>query len=167
MATGPRYRVPFRRRRQGKTDYRARLALLKSHELRAVVRNSQSRIRVQFVEFDMNGDRTVASAVSSELSKFGWEGSCSSTPAAYLTGLLAGMRAKGKGFTGAVLDIGLHEPRRGAKVFASLKGMLDAGIEVPHGEGMFPSDERISGAHLGEDVPARFDAIRKKLGVSK
>ena len=30
MATGPRTRVPFRRRREGKTDYRRRLALLKS-----------------------------------------------------------------------------------------------------------------------------------------
>ncbi len=29
MATGPRYKVPFRRRREGKTDYRHRAALLR------------------------------------------------------------------------------------------------------------------------------------------
>ncbi|EQD30588.1 50S ribosomal protein L18P, partial [mine drainage metagenome] len=37
MSTGPRYRVAFRRRREGKTDYRARLRLLKSDRPRAVV----------------------------------------------------------------------------------------------------------------------------------
>ncbi|MEJ2242859.1 MAG: 50S ribosomal protein L18, partial [Candidatus Bathyarchaeota archaeon] len=30
MATGPRYRVPFRRRREGKTNYRTRRALVLS-----------------------------------------------------------------------------------------------------------------------------------------
>ena len=38
MASGPRQRNQYRRRRSGETDYRRRLKLLKSGECRAVVR---------------------------------------------------------------------------------------------------------------------------------
>ncbi|RLI44668.1 50S ribosomal protein L18, partial [Candidatus Bathyarchaeota archaeon] len=38
MATGPRYRVPFRRRREGKTNYRLRRALVLSKQPRLTVR---------------------------------------------------------------------------------------------------------------------------------
>ncbi len=40
MAMDARHRVSFRRRREGKTDYRARLALIKSNLPRAVVRRT-------------------------------------------------------------------------------------------------------------------------------
>ena len=46
MSTGPRFRVHFRRRREGKTDYRVRLRLLKSGTARAVVRFSDRLVRV-------------------------------------------------------------------------------------------------------------------------
>jgi len=36
MATGPRYRVPFRRRREGRTNYHRRLRLLLSKKPRMV-----------------------------------------------------------------------------------------------------------------------------------
>merc|ERR1711911_532367 len=32
----------------------------------------------------------------------------------------------------AILDIGLKRPTRGAKVFAILKGVADAGVDIPH-----------------------------------
>ncbi|MGB1818072.1 MAG: hypothetical protein ACPHK2_00475 [Candidatus Poseidoniaceae archaeon] len=38
MAKGPRQRTSFRRRESGETDYRRRLKLLRSREMRAVVR---------------------------------------------------------------------------------------------------------------------------------
>ncbi len=38
MADGPRYRVNFRRRREGRTDYRQRQRLLRARVPRAVVR---------------------------------------------------------------------------------------------------------------------------------
>src|SRR2546425_1171801 len=38
MADGPRYSVPFRRRREGRTDYKLRRALVRSGKPRAVVR---------------------------------------------------------------------------------------------------------------------------------
>lgn len=164
MATGPRYRVPFRRRREGRTDYRHRAALIKSGVPRAVVRRSNQHVRVQFINFTDKGDVVVASAVSTELEKLGWTGSGKSTPGAYLTGLLAGKRAAEKGVGKAVLDIGLREPTKGAVVFAALKGIIDAGIEIPHGKDVLPSEERLSGKHMREGTAAMFESAKGKIG---
>ena len=57
MATGPRYKVPFRRRREGRTDYRHRAALLRGKLPRAVVRKSNRNITVQLVTYDDKGDK--------------------------------------------------------------------------------------------------------------
>ncbi|UCD92459.1 MAG: 50S ribosomal protein L18 [Methanobacteriota archaeon] len=163
MKHGPRYRVPFRRRRMGKTDFRKRKKLLTSKLPRAVVRNSNRYTRVQFATFSLKGDLVVASAISKELKSFGWKHSNGTTPAAYLTGFLAGKRASKAGLKKAVLDVGRHNPSRGSKVFASLKGMVDAGIDVPHSEEILPSEDRIKGKHLDEKIEADFDKVMKKL----
>lgn len=62
MATGPRYRVAFRRRREGKTDYRQRQRLLRSRIPRAVVRMSSKNTYIQFIAYDEIGDKVLASA---------------------------------------------------------------------------------------------------------
>jgi large subunit ribosomal protein L18 len=167
MSTGPRYRVPFRRRREGRTDYRHRAALLRGRTARLVVRKSNKHIRVQFIDYVEKGDRVIVSAVSKELEELGWTGSGKSTPGAYLTGMLAGKRAKEKGIEDAVLDIGLREPTKGAVIFAALKGAVDAGIEVPHSEEMIPSEDRLSGKHMKEGVAAMFEATKGKIGGAK
>ncbi len=164
MATGPRHKVPFRRRREGKTDYRHRIGLLKGGKVRAVVRKSNRATRVQFVEYAATGDKVVASAVSTDLAELGWTGSGKSTPGAYLTGLLAGKRAKEKGVEEAVLDIGLREPAKGATIFAALKGILDAGVDVPHSDDMLPSKDRITGKHMKEGTVASFEGAKGKIG---
>ncbi|MGD0589113.1 MAG: 50S ribosomal protein L18, partial [Thermoplasmata archaeon] len=111
MSTGPRFRVHFRRRREGKTDYRVRLRLLKSGIDRAVVRFSDRRVRVSIVRYDPVGDRVVASAESAELGRLGFPvSSLSSTPAAYLTAYLAGLRSKSAGSESVVLDTGIRHP---------------------------------------------------------
>ncbi|HYB78124.1 MAG TPA: 50S ribosomal protein L18, partial [Thermoplasmata archaeon] len=108
MSQGPRYRVHFRRRREGKTDYRVRLRLLRSGKPRAVVRFSGRRVRVSIVQYDPVGDRVVAAADSTELGRLGFPAaSLSSTPAAYLTAYLAGLRSKSAGSETAVLDTGI------------------------------------------------------------
>lgn len=164
MATSPRTRVPFRRRREGRTDYRARLGLLKSGETRVVVRRTNGNIIVQFVNWGETGDMVQATAVGQELAKLGWKGSAKSTPAAYLTGKLAAKRALDAGIDEAVLDIGRHAPVKGSKVFAALKGIVDAGVWVPHGDDMFPEDERINGAFL--DQQKDFEAVEAAIGGS-
>ncbi len=151
MATGPSYRVPFRRRREGKTDYRARKALVLSKLPRLVVRHTLKHIIVQVIKAEVAGDNVVASAHSRELAKtYGWKGNCRNVPAAYLTGLLCGFKAVVHGVKKAVLDIGLNSSSRGARVFAALKGVLDAGVTVPHSEKMLPNETRVSGKHIAE-----------------
>jgi large subunit ribosomal protein L18 len=164
MSTGPRFRVHFRRRREGKTDYRVRLRLLTAGRFRAVVRCSGRRVRVALVDFDPVGDRVVAAADSSELAQIAFPpASLASTPAAYLTGYLAGLRAKAAGTEEAVLDAGLRRPTEGGRLAAALKGLLDAGLEIPHGEGQFPKADRLNGAHLPHPLPSPVETFKQKL----
>lgn len=164
MKQGPRYRVKPRRQRNGKTDYRKRLKLLRSRKPRMVVRKSLKNTQVQFIEYHEGGDNIVASAVSMELvSKYKWKYSTSTTPAAYLTGVLAGKRAKDKEINECVLDLGRYMPVTGSKIFASLRGVLDAGIECPHNEEKLPKDDRIMGKHLDKDMISAVENIKNKI----
>ena len=70
--------VKYRRRRQGKTDYRARLRLVKqdknkynTHKYRLVVRFSNKDTTVQVVYSTIQGDVVVAAAYAHELPNFG------------------------------------------------------------------------------------------------
>ena len=148
MATGSRYFVPFRRRREGKTDYYRRTRLVVADAPRMVVRRTNRYIIIQLVTAEMDGDRTVVAANSKELESYGYKGSMSNTPAAYLTGMLFAAKAKKANYDRAVLDIGLHRATPGARVFAALKGAVVAGLDVPHGESVLPSEERLTGAHI-------------------
>jgi large subunit ribosomal protein L18 len=151
MSLGPSYRVPYRRRREGKTDYKARRALVLSRIPRFVVRGSLSHMTVQIAEAQPDGDRIIASANSRELIKtYGWQGNTGNLPSAYLTGFLCGLRAAVKGVKKAILDIGLFSPSKGARIFAALKGAVDAGVEVPCDKEKLPDEKRISGQHIGE-----------------
>jgi len=164
VSDGPRYRVPFRRRREGRTDYRSRLRLLLGDRPRAVVRFTNRRVVIALTTFDPVGDRVVAAADSRELVAVGFPArDLSSTPAAYLTGYLAGLRAKAAGTGSAVLDTGLRRPAAGGRLLGALKGMLDAGVEVPHGEKGFPSPERLAGAHLTPPLAKPINAFRQEL----
>ncbi|MDD1769930.1 MAG: 50S ribosomal protein L18 [Methanomassiliicoccales archaeon] len=165
MGSGPRYKVAFRRRREGRTDYRQRAKLLRADMPRAVVRTSLRHSSVQVVEYDAKGDKVLATAHSSELTELGWNKSTGNLPAAYLTGYLAGLRAKSKGVEEAVLDIGLKQPVKGAACFAVLKGLLDAGIEIPHGEEILPSEDRIKGKHISTDMDKLVEDVKNKMEV--
>ncbi len=163
MARGPRYHMPYRRRREGKTDFRKRLRHLKAGMPRLVVRRTLTQTIVQFTEYDPQGDRILAQATSPELAKMGWTASASTVPAAYLTGLLAAKRATEAGVEEAVLDGGIGKPTMGGKVYGALQGVLDGGLWVPHGEEVLPSEERLRGEHLSEEVPPMFDKIKEKI----
>lgn len=148
MAHGPTYKVKFRRRREGKTNYYRRRRLLQSKEPRLVVRKTNNRVIVQVIDAKVIGDDTIASAISTELGGFGWSAGVANLPAAYLTGFLAGLRAKARGVDAAIMDVGLHPPIRGSKLYAALKGAVDAGLGVPHDPEVLPDESRISGEHI-------------------
>ena len=163
MKQGPRYRVPFRRRREGRTDYRVRSKLLRGGKPRVVVRKTLNQTIVQFVVADAAGDKVLATAQSLELKQHGWSAGTGNLPAAYLTGFLAGRRASAKGLKEAVLDIGMQRPSRGGRLFAALQGLLDSGVAVPHSPEVLPAKERLRGAHIGDEIPKQFDAVKAKL----
>ncbi|MEM4780075.1 MAG: 50S ribosomal protein L18 [Halalkalicoccus sp.] len=180
MATGPRYKVPMRRRREVRTDYHQRLRLLKSDKPRLVARPSNKHIRAQLITTSPEGDETLASAHSSDLAEYGWEAPTGNLPAAYLTGLLAGKRAVDAGLEEAVLDIGLHTATPGNKVFAVQEGAIDAGLEIPHNDSVLTEWDRTRGEHIAEyaasldeplyggefdatTLPDHFDEVREAI----
>jgi large subunit ribosomal protein L18 len=161
---GPRYHVKPRRRREGKTDYRKRLKLLRSRKVRMVVRKSIKNTQVQFIEYKEGGDNILVTANSKELiNKYSWKFSTATTPAAYLTGILAGKRAKEKGIDECVLDTGRHPPTTGSKIFASVKGIVDAGVDCPHSKEKLPKEDRIMGKHLNKEIMPAVNDIKSKI----
>ncbi|MCX8168960.1 MAG: 50S ribosomal protein L18 [Candidatus Methanomethylicia archaeon] len=150
MIKKPQYKVPFRRRREGLTDYRRRLKLVISGRPRLVVRKTNRYVIAQIIEAKIGGDKTIVSACTKELEKYGWKYSFKNIPACYLLGLVVGYRAIKAGLREAILDLGLHRPTKGSKVFAVAKGALDAGLKVPISIDIIPDNDRISGKHIKE-----------------
>ena len=150
MAKNASYRVQLRRRREGKTDYQARKALVTSRKPRLVTRGSLKNIEAQIIVAKPHGDAVLVAANSRELIKsFGWKAPTGNIPAAYLTGLLVGLKAKAAGITEAILDLGLVSPTKGSRTFAVLSGVVDAGVEVPHSEEKIVKD-RMKGEHIAK-----------------
>ncbi|MHC1625030.1 MAG: 50S ribosomal protein L18 [Methermicoccaceae archaeon] len=167
MARNARYNVPMRRRREGRTDYRARLKILLSNKPRVVARYSNRMIQLQLAEYSPVGDKIVISCDSRTLKKLGYTGSLKSLPASYLTGLLFGYEALNKGYSEGVLDIGLHTSNPGSRLYAAVKGALDAGMDIPCSDDVLPDDERIRGEHIaayrGIDVPSNFEVVKREI----
>ena len=165
MATGPRYAVKFRRRRECKTNYQKRLKLLKSNLPRLVVRKSTNYITLQLVLFDPKGDKTLLTVNSAQLKKFGWPHSYKNIPAAYLTGLLAGKLGKTK-VKEAIADVGLHTATKGAKIFAAVKGAADAGLQIKFNPATIIEDRIIGkhiSTHLKKPIEKDFAAAKEKI----
>ncbi|MBT3464141.1 50S ribosomal protein L18 [archaeon] len=147
MATKGIYTVHHRRKREGRTNYRKRISYIKSKIPRLVVRRFNKNIIAQVVDFLPIGDKISLTVHSSELKKIGWNYNTGNLPSAYLVGLLLGTKSESKKM---ILDMGLHTPINGSRIFAVLKGVIDAGIEVPHSPEKLPSDERINGSHISK-----------------
>jgi large subunit ribosomal protein L18 len=104
---------------------------------RAVVRVSNTQTICQLVEFNPDGDFVLASVSGKNLvDKYSWpiDASRKSVPASYLIGYALAKNAMSAGYESAVLDIGLSASTTGSRVFAALRGMVDAGLDIPHGD---------------------------------
>ncbi len=163
MGKGPRYRMPLKRRLEGKTDYRTRLNLIKSGKPRAVVRISNNNVIIQLVKYHSDGDQVIMTVTTEKLEDYGWKGSCANIPGAYLVGFLAGKKALETGIEEAVLDIGMNVPHPRGKLFAALKGMLEAGLDIPHSPDILPDDEKVKGEHINENIVKQFDNVKNNL----
>jgi len=94
-----RFHVKYRRRREGKTDYRARLRLIKQDKTkyntpkyRLVVRKTNKDIITQLVYSKINGDVVVESAYARELKNYGLKTGFTNYASAYAIGLLIARR---------------------------------------------------------------------------
>jgi large subunit ribosomal protein L18 len=157
-------RTMKRRRRENRTDYKARRILLTSGMPRIVVRRTNKHFVLQAVESDEAQDKVIATMTSRELLKNGWDtkmgGSLKSIPAGYLTGLLFAKKiGKGK----FIMDLGMTRTIGGSRVFAVVKGLIDGGLDISANEKVFPSEERLSGAHLKDDVKAMIEKVKGGL----
>jgi len=98
-----RFQVKFRRRREGKTDYRQRKRLCtqdknkyQSPKYRLVVRFTNKQVICQIVYAQIDGDRVLTSATSKELERYGLKVGLKNYAAAYCTGLLVARRLLNK-----------------------------------------------------------------------
>jgi len=158
-----RYTVKLKRKKQGKTDYKLRLNLLKSNKPRLIIRKSSKNILMQIVKSENSKDKVIISNHSGELKKLGWDYNLGNTTSSYLTGLLLGKKALKNNIKEAILDIGLQKSVVKSRIYSALKGCIDSGLNVPHNPKMFPSEERIKGLHTNKDMGEKFEEIKKKI----
>jgi len=140
------YSVILRRLREEKTNYKKRKLMLMSRADFITVQISNENTLVQIHKPQFAGDKVIASAHSRFLISKGWKGSRKNVPAAYLTGYMAGKKALASGTTSAILYSGTR--RYTQRMAAALKGVIDAGLEIPASEETLPAEERINGEHL-------------------
>ena len=163
MAKGRNQRLRFKRRRNAETDYHRRFKMLRGGTPRAVVRVSNKQVTCQLVAYEKDGDRVISTVTGKTLvESYKWPKAASrkSIPACYLAGYALAKSAISGGFESAILDIGLAASSKGTRAYAALKGMVDAGLDIPHSQNILPSEERINGEHIG-------DEIQKAVAVSK
>ena len=136
----------LQRIRSEKTNYRKRKTMLIGKRDFISVNVSNENTQVQILKPIISGDIVLASAHSRFLIKDGWKGSRKNIPAAYLTGYLAGKKAISKGAKSAILYSGTKKYTQ--RMAAAVKGVIDAGLEVPADAETFPPENRINGEHL-------------------
>jgi len=153
------YSKILRRLREEKTNYRKRGTMLMGKRDFITVNISNENTLVQILTPGMTGDKVISFAHSRYLLQKGWKGSRKSVPAAYLTGYLAGKKAIASGAKDAILYTGTK--RYTQRMAAALKGVIDAGLQVPANDETFPSEERINGEHLTvkNDIPKMKSTI--------
>jgi|TARA_B110000196_G_scaffold139603_1_gene120965 large subunit ribosomal protein L18 len=166
MAHGKNQRRKYARREHGLTDYRRRLKLLRGGQPRAVVRVTNTQVICQLVAYEPDGDKVLAATTGATIvSDFKWpkDASRKSVPACYIAGMALAQKATAAGHGSAVLDIGLGASTKGNRVFAALKGMVDGGLEIPHGEDILPDDDRIAGNHISDKLAKSVETSKKAI----
>lgn len=155
--------ISYRRKREGRTNYKKRLTMLISGNHRIVIRKSNKNMIVQVVDYHENGDKVLVTASSAELKKQGWDHATGNLPAAYLTGVLAARKSAKKNVKGAIVDLGLQTSAKGSRLFAAVKGAIDGGLDVKCSEDAFPTEDRLNGKHMDAKVPKMFTDVKSKI----
>ena len=122
--------------------------MLKSETPRAVIRKSTNHLMVQFVKSDAGKDTIVAAGFTKELNAFKYTGHGGNVPAAYLAGYLAGKRYAKAHKNSVIVDFGVQPKVLGSRLFAAVKGLQDAGVDVKVDPESLPKEERVMGKHI-------------------
>ncbi|MED6217982.1 60S ribosomal protein L5 [Stylosanthes scabra] len=175
-----RYQVKFKRRREGKTDYRARIRLINQDKnkyntpkYRFVVRFTNKDIVAQITSASIAGDIVLAAAYAHELPRYGLEVGLTNYAAAYCTGLLLARRVlkmleMDEEYEGNVEATGEDYSVEPADTRRPFRALLDVGlIRTTTGNRVFGA---LKGAlDGGLDIPhsdkrfAGFDKEKKEL----
>lgn len=154
-----------RRREENKTDYQKRLKLLKGGKPRIVFRKTNRLIISEYISSKEAQDKILFGFDSRKLNDYGWpkdaQGSLKSITASYLTGYLTGKIIISKKLEAPILDSGMNRAIHKNKVYAFLKGLIDAGIKINCKEEFFPEESRTGGEHLKNKIP--FNEIKSKI----
>ncbi|KAG5394675.1 hypothetical protein IGI04_024638 [Brassica rapa subsp. trilocularis] len=157
-----RYQVKFRRRRDGKTDYRARIRLINQDKnkfntpkYRYVVRFTNKDIVAQIVSATITGDIVLASAYAHELPRYGLKAGLTNYAAAYCTSLLLARRVL------QMLEMDA-EYEGNAEIRLILNkydnesvGALDGGLDIPHSDKRFAGFNK-EGKNLDAEVHRKY-----------
>ena len=138
----------LKRIRTHKTNYRKRQALLISKQDFVTIKITNQNVIAQVLKPEIQGDIVRVSTHSRELRRYGWKGSLNSLPACYLVGLVLGRKALEKGVDKAVLYIG-NKPFT-SRIAACMKGIVQAGINIPISSESYPTEHRLNGQHIAE-----------------
>src|SRR5215467_12911541 len=123
MTRRSRYVHIFRRRREGKTDYRKRKGIIVGKNPFLSVRITGRYIYTQILRPSAGGDVTLCAASSKDLSKrFGWKGSAKSVPGAYLTGYYLGQLAEESNLKRVVVYSGVGRFVHGSRLASVISG---------------------------------------------
>lgn len=175
-----RFQVKFKRRREGKTDYRARVSLITQDankygtpKYRYVVRLTNKDIVCQIVSATIAGDIVLAAAYAHELPQFGLHVGLTNYAAAYCTGLLLARRVlqtleMDDEYEGNVVATGEDYSVEPADSRRPFRALLDVGlVKTTTGNRVFGA---LKGAlDGGLDIPhsdkrfAGFDKEKKEL----
>ena len=153
----------FKRRVEGKTDYKKRYQLLLSNKPRLVIRITNTRIICQIVEYKDYKDETVTMFTSDSLKKHKWTYTHKNIPCSYLTGYACAKQAMGKKIKEAIVDIGLHKVQKKGRLFSCVKGAIDGGLKINADESMFPDNDKIKGVFIKKEklFSTVFENIKK------
>ena len=164
----------FRRRREGKTDYRKRKGIILGKSPFVSIHISGKYIYSQILKPTPSGDMTLAAASSRDLvKKFGWKGSTKNLPGAYLTGYYLGHLAGERNVKNAIVYSGVGRFVHGSRIASVINGAKDAGLEIEVDEEILPEESRLSGKHIADyakklekDDKAKLDRLFSKIRSS-
>lgn len=154
-----------RRKKEHKTDYGKRFGLLKSGSPRLVFRKTNRYVISQYVISKEAQDKAVFGLDSRELMKYGWpensKGGLKSITASYLIGYLAGKKILENKLEAPIMDLGMLRVLHKSKVYAFIKGLIDAGVKISCKKEAFPEESRIKGEHMKHKIS--FDKIKQEI----